>query len=246
MTSPASASALPGTAPARGPAYPPPLPKGTPVDPGGADPADAAYRRQAQVADIYSRWRAAHSRDIPPDLLKQNAGAFQVSDAALTLQPAVDAVRQASDDATAHAVGLLKGNKVDDSDVAGQIAAQRFWDRAQRTLDAAQGVPKVVAAAQRLVADATDDQIPVLSEELASYLGSRNAPSGWLPEALAHRIPGLDQATENARLRARQHAVLAHNHHVLTNSFAKDIAAPPLMDPSQQTSTPYVERVGNF
>lgn len=225
-------------------AYPPPVPVGTPVDPGGTDSATRAYRRQQQVADIYSRWRAAHSRDIPMETLKANAGAFAVSDAALTLPEALNAVAKDAEDAVAHVNGLLKSSKVDNTDVAGQIAAQRFWARAQRTLDATNSVPKLVAAAQKLVADADDAQIPTLSEELSDYLTSRNAPTGWLPGALAQRIPGLGDATTAARLRARQLAVLKHNHEGLQKAFAKDLAAPPLMDPSQQNSTPYSDYSG--
>jgi len=244
MTSPSQSVALPGTASARGPAFPPPLPKGTPVHPGGDDAATAAYRRQQQVAGIYSSWRAAHSRDIPPDVLKANAGAFAVSDAALTLPPALDAVKQDAEDAVAQVNDLLKSSKVDDSDVAGQIAAQRFWDRAQRTLDAAQGVPKLVAAAQNLVAHATDAQIPVLNEELGDYLGARNAPSGWVPRALAERIPGMADATETRILRQRHLAVIAQNHAGLQHAFAKDVAAPPLMDPAAQTGEAYSDYSG--
>jgi hypothetical protein len=237
-------AALPGTAPARGPAYPPPVPTGTPVDSGGADAATRAYRRQQKVADIYSRWRAAHSRDIPMETLKANAGAFAVSDAALTLPEALNAVAKDAEDAVARVNGLLKSSKVDNTDVAGQIAAQRFWNRTRRSLDALKDVPKLVAAAQKLVADADDSQIPVFSEELESYLASRNAPTGWLPGALAARIPGLGEANAARTLCERQLAVLAHNHAGLQNAFAKDVAAPPLMDPAEQTSTPYTDTTG--
>jgi hypothetical protein len=40
------------------PVYPPAVPVGTPHDPDGADSVTRAIRRQRQVADIYSKWRA--------------------------------------------------------------------------------------------------------------------------------------------------------------------------------------------
>ena len=81
---------FPTVRPAR-PAYPPPIPSGF-IDPGGKTPVEKALRTQAAVHKIYSDWRAAHSKDIDPDVLKRNAGAFSVSDAALALPEAVRAV----------------------------------------------------------------------------------------------------------------------------------------------------------
>ena len=76
--------AIPGTAPARR-AYPPPLPVGF-VDPGGVTPVDHALRTQQSVTDnYYMPWRAAHPEGIDPQILKDNAGVFAVSDAALAL-----------------------------------------------------------------------------------------------------------------------------------------------------------------
>lgn len=218
--------------------YPPPVPVGTPHDPGGADSATRAARRQHQVADLYTRWRAAHSPDIDPDVLKSNAGAFSVSDAALTLPDALAAVKDDADTASQKVNNLIKGTRVGD-DVASQIAAQRFWARAQRTLDAIKDPSKLVAASQALIANADDAQVSVLAEEVGDYLASRNAPGGWLPGALAAKIPGLSDASADAIVKARQLAVLQQNHHALTNSMEKDVAAPQLLDPARVTAEPY-------
>jgi len=227
---------FPGTKPSRI-SYPPPVPTGF-VDPGGKTPVEKALRTQQAVAELYSRWRAAHPSGIDPDVLKNNAGAFSVSDAALALQPALDAVKAYSDAASKKVSDLIDGQKVGD-DVASQIAAQRFWDRSRRTLDSIKDGSKAVAAAQNLVANASGDQIPVLVEELSDYLAQRNLPAGWLPDALSQKIPGLSDAQADATLKARQHAVLAQNHHALTNAIEKDLAAPPLLDPSQVSAEPY-------
>jgi hypothetical protein len=89
----------------------------------------------------------------------------------------------------------------------------------------------LAAAAQNLLADAEDSQIPALAEELPSYLRSRNVPSGWLTTALSSRIPGLSDAQAAETLSARQAAVLAANHQNLTRAIEKDTSPPPLLDP---------------
>jgi hypothetical protein len=227
---------LPGTRPSR-PAYPPPVPVGF-VDPGGHTPVEKALRTQQAVADQYTAWRAAHSPNIDPDVLKDNAGAFQVSDAALALAPALNAVKADADAATSKVNDLISDTRVGD-DVASQIAAQRWWSRAQRTLDSIKDPAKVAAAARDLVANADDKAVPVIAEELPDYLASRNVPAGWLPEVLADRVPGLSDAKANATLKARQHAILQQNHNALTHAFAKDTAAPQLIDPAMATAQPY-------
>jgi hypothetical protein len=223
------------------PVYPPPVPVGVPVDPGGDDPATQAIRRQAQVADIYTRWREAHSPDIDPNVLKDNAGAFSVSDAALSLPDALAAVQADAAAAKGKVDDLIHGAGVDNTDVAGQISAQRFWARTQRTLDSIKDTPKLVAAAQGLIARADDAQIPCLSEELGDYLASRNAPTGWLDDAYAQRIPGLADAQADRIIKERQRDLLQHNHNVLTNAMAKDLAAPALLDPAAVSSEAYGE-----
>ena len=237
MTSPA----LPGTKPSR-PVYPPPVPTGQLPDAGGRTAAEHAHRTQQAVADLYTRWRAAHSRDIDPNYLKDNAGAFSVSDAALQLPDVLDAVRQDSDDANRKVNDLITSQRVGD-DVASQIAAQRYWSRAQRTLDAQRDGAKAVAAARDLVDSASDNQVPVLAEELSSYLASRSLPTDWLSGALANKIPGLAEARADAIVKARQLALVHHNHRALSDAIAKDTAAPKLLNPNDVTAEPY--RDGN-
>ena len=58
---------------------------------------------------------------------------------------------------------LIKSTRVGD-DVASQLAATRFWARAQGTLDAQKDGAKVVAAEQNLVANASDAETPFQAE----------------------------------------------------------------------------------
>ena len=155
----------------------------------------------------------------------------------------LDAVKVDADSAAQRVKDLIKGTRVG-GDVASQLGAQRYWSRAQRTLDAAKDPAKVVAAAQDLISSADDSQIPVLTEELSSYLASRNVPTGWLPDALASKIPGLSEAAADATQKAKQYAILLQNHNALTNAIAKDVAAPALLDPAIATAEPYTNPMG--
>lgn len=230
---------FPTVKPAR-PVYPPSLPVGPVPDPGGKTSAEHAYRTQQSVADLYTRWRHAHSPDIAPEALKANAGAFAVSDAALQLPDVLKAVQQNAKDAGAKVDDLFKGSRVSDDNVT-QVKAQRFWARTQRTLDAIKDPAKLVAGAQELVANADDADIPTLAEELTDYLASRGVAAGWIPTALATKIPGLADAQTEAILTHRQHAVLLQNDRHLRNAMSKDTAAPPLQDPSLVNAEPYLD-----
>jgi hypothetical protein len=216
----------------------PAVPSGQLPDPGGATPAERAHRAQQQTADLYTRWRDSFPDGIDPDELRDNAGEFSVSDAALGLQRPLDAVKDDADAAAKRVSDLVKDTRVGD-DVSNQLAAQRYWARGQRGLDAAKDPANTVAAAQSLINSADNAQIPVLVEELGDYLTSRNIPTGWLIDALTSRIPGLADAAADAAVKAKQHAILLQNHNVLMNAFAKDVAAPQLIDPAIATAQPY-------
>jgi hypothetical protein len=220
---------FPTVRPAR-PAYPPPIPSGF-IDPGGKTPVERALRTQQAVKDqYYNPWRAAHSKDVDPELLRDNAGAFAVSDPALALQPALDAVKADAEDAQTKVDNLIKGQKVR-NDVEARLAAQSFWHRKERVLDSIKDQSKLVAAVQDLIRSADDAQVPVLAEELGDYLASRGVPAGWLNDAFASKVPGLRDAEAEAALKAKQLAVLAQNHAALTKAIANDNPPPPLYSP---------------
>jgi hypothetical protein len=196
------------------------------------------FRRQQQAAQIYTNWRNSIPQGVDMNELKETAPVFSVSDTALGLPAALASAKADSDASTAHVNDLINSQRVGD-DVSSHLAAQRFWAHSMRTLEAIKDGAKVVAAARELINSASASQVPVLTEEMSSYLASRSMPTGWLPAAYAAAIPGLTEATTAAGLKARQYAVLAQNHHVLTNAFAKGIAAGPLLDPAQVSAAPY-------
>ena len=184
---------LPTVRPAR-PAYPPPVPTGF-IDPGGRTPVERAHRTQQAVAKAYSDWRAAHSSDISPEALRDNAGAFQVSDAAVALPDALAAVKDDADAATLKVNDLIK-NQLVGGDVASQLAAQRYWDRSRRTPDSITNGAKAVSAAQDLIASASDSQVPVLADLAVVVQCAHEQPTAGVAYDVAGRRSGSgDTAT---------------------------------------------------
>ncbi|OBJ81989.1 hypothetical protein [Mycobacterium asiaticum] len=234
-------SILPG---AKGrPAYPPQIPPFN-ADVGGADPIEHAFRTQQAVHHQYGDWLAAHSRDIDPDILKTNSGAYQFSDGALALEPALAAAQAHADEAGQRVKPAVAGLTVPDDM---QDQARRIWDRTKPQLDAANGTAAKAAVAQQLIAKAQGIGLATLAEELPSYfaalraLGGGPVPMDWLTDALAARVPGQDDAQADATLRARRVAVLAQNHASLTRAIANQNPPPPLYSPYSEviTAEPY-------
>ena len=174
------------------------------------------------------------------DTLKRNAGAFAESPVAGQLSPVLAAVSDDHQAATKRVQDLIKNAGVD-NDPGNRAFAQQYSDRKKAVLDSIKDHSKAVAAARDLLANADDAEVPVLNEQLTDYLTSRNLPTGWLPGALAAKLPGLADATSDAIVKARQRDIIRHNHAALTNAIKKDHAAPPLIDPGTATAIPYTD-----
>jgi hypothetical protein len=231
-------SALPGTASAR-PSFPPSVPNSEVPEPDPSlSPAQRAHALQTAAAQQYSQWRAAHSRDIAPDILAGNAGAF--ADAPVItkqLPAALAAVAADADQAGQRVRDTLNGATVKPED---EPRAARVWARAVRLLDSKPSPPEVSAAARELVANADPADLAIYREELPLYLAARQAPSDWLDVALAQRIPGAADAAAESRLKAKQLAVVRDNHERLVHAVKADVAPPYLVDPSRVDGSEYV------
>jgi hypothetical protein len=114
------------------------------------------------------------------------------------------------------------------------------WARAVRLPVSKSGPAQVSSAARDLVANADPADIPVLSEELPSYLDARQAHRDWLPATLAAKIPGAANAVTEAKVKSKALAILRSNHTRLRNAMSKDVDAPSLVDPSSVTADDYV------
>ncbi|WP_406817400.1 hypothetical protein [Mycobacterium sp. M23085] len=231
---------FPGTAPAKR-ASPPPLPPFDARSVGGGDPIEHAARIQRAAADQYHTWRRSFSPNVHPEDRRDSANFFTVSDAAVALPQALDAAKAHAAEAQAKVFAAVGGQKVGD-DVGSQLAADRYLCRVERILASLKGnTTKVVAAARAAIANADPAQLAVLTEELPSLLESLGAPTVWLNDALAQRIPGVDDLRADAALKGKRLAVLAANHNALVKAFAAGTPAPELVDPYAPgiTARPY-------
>jgi hypothetical protein len=235
-------SAVPGTKPARR-AHVPPVPSGQFPDPGGDDAATRCFRLQSQVADLYGRYRSSIPDGIDPEELRDSAGSFVTSDANTQLHPALQAVKDDAAQAEKSVNDLVNATKVG-GDTASLLAAQAYWQRKEKVLDNIKDVSKLVAASQNLVKSASPDELPVLVRELTDYLDRRGAPTDVLSSSYASAISGVQEAYENATVKARQRDLLTHNHSNLQRAFQKDTPVLPLFDPATATAKPYTNFAG--
>lgn len=223
-------SALPGTSPSRRafPVFPGPFdPNGV----GGKDAPEHLHRLQHAVRGDNIGWRGSQPAGISGEDRRDSAGWYAASDGAVSLKPALDAVNADVAAAQAKVDAAVAGQRVDRTDVAAQLSADRFWRRTERQLDAIKDSLKLATAAHDLVANAPDAELPVISEELESYLQSRNIPTDWLNTAIAQRIPGLDELRADAALKAKRRDVLAANNAALLKAFNNGTPPPELVDP---------------
>jgi hypothetical protein len=226
------------------PSFPPPVPTAEVPEPDASlPPAQRAHALQTAAVQQYSQWRAAHSPDIDPNVLRQNAGAFAAAPVITKQLPAaLSDVAADADQAKQRVRDTLSGATVKPDDEA---RASRVWARYVRLLDSKPSPPEVSAAARELVANADPADVAVLREELPSYLESRSAPSDWLDSALAQRIPGAADAAAESRLKQKQLAVVRDNHERILHTVKADVAPPYLVDPSRVDGSEYVNPNGN-
>lgn len=243
MSAPSSAfsSALPGTSPSQ---------KGYPLFPrpfdanavGGRDATEHLARLQQAVRQECIDWRGAQPAGVTADDRRDSAGWFAASDGAASLAPALAAVDADVADAQAKVDAAVKGQKVDTGDVAAQLAADRYLRRLDRILAPLKGNPaKVIDAFRAEIANADPAQLAVLVEEGPSILESLGAPTDWLNDAVAQKIPGLEDLRTDAALKAKRRDVLAANNAALLRAFNKGTPPPELVDAYGPgiTSQPY-------
>jgi hypothetical protein len=229
---------FPGTAPAR-PVHVPTPPTGVP-NVGGRDPLEHLDLLTKAVHQNYSQYRTSIPEGVGPDELASRAGEFAYTDQALAIPAAVEAARQHAEQAKRVVSDELGNLRVDPSESA-QTAARRFWDRTSANLDAArkQGLPQAAAAARAAVANAPDDQVATLVEELSDWCSRNGVPvDSWLQAALASKA-GLDNEVSHSRLKQKQFAVVVGNALRLQRNLAKDTEPGPLLDYTAVRPDPY-------
>jgi hypothetical protein len=230
---------FPGTRSA--PRHMPPAPMGQLHDPGGRDSVERAFRRQQQVAQSYSTYRASIPDGVSPDELADNAGIFAVSDHALQLQPPLDDVGADVAAANQNVADLTAGPGVPEENT-GQ--SQMIWARAKDRFDKAKSIAQKATIAQDLIATANGLTLATYQAELPFYLQTEGVPTDWLPAAFAARTPEAADAVATANRLQKSSAVLQANHQKLFRAFRQNTDVPPLLDPASVSDQPYVNPTG--
>jgi len=194
---------------------PPPRPA-PPTLPAPATVATAANHTIADTAKQFHKYLDGIDRgDYTSDGYFTAVRAFDIG----TVDNAVAQVRQRAEDA-AQEVSRIRRGLSPDGDVAGELRASRYWNRAARTLDAADP-GRLTTAARNLVVGADRAELGTLLQELSPYLSSRKAPTDWIDDAVADKIPEYADASKKL-VKARQSATIVEsNARALRNAVAR-------------------------
>jgi len=230
---------FPGTRSA--PRHMPPVPKGQLHDPGGRDSVERGFRCQQQVAQWGDSYRASIPDGVSPDELRDNADILAVSDPALQLQPALDAVQADVDAANQRVAELTKGAGVPEEQT-GQGRA--IWERTKDRIDKAKTKAEKAAVARGLIPGADGLTRAVYQQELPFLLETEGVPTDWLPAAFAASDPEAAEAVAKANRVQKHQAVLLANHQKIMRAFHQNTAVPPLLDPASISDLPYQNPTG--
>ncbi|MBI3213168.1 MAG: hypothetical protein HYZ38_05070 [Mycobacterium sp.] len=139
-----------------------------------------------------------------PEGFKDQIAQFAKTDAALAVDKAVENAQSRVESALAKADKVRAGLSPD-GDTAAELRATRYWNRTKGVLDANQ--TSAHSLAQKLIGEATREELGTLLQELPTYLQTIGAPTSWLDEYIARAIPEygatkaeVDQATHSLQL----------------------------------------------
>jgi hypothetical protein len=175
---------------------------------------------------------ASYLASLPADEAPSEAGAFRNTDAAKAATVALGAVRDLVPAARAE-MTRLRADLRPPADAAGQIAAQRQWQRHRQILDRAEPGTSV-ALANRLLTNADPAELATIVEELPSYLAARGQDSTWVDDVVANNVPKLGAARDRLARAKRAAAVIEQNHTMLAKAYEQDTRPPQrLVDAAQ-------------
>jgi hypothetical protein len=138
-------------------------------------------------------------------------------------------------DRLAEAVADARDRIAPPGDTAGQLHAQRVWERGRHALDAASRNPaKTVATARNLIRDAKPDELAVYVEEVKPWLAAEGHPTDWLDGEIARAAPEYAAAKVAHRDAERKVIKLQHNARVTANAYksGRPLNDALLVDPS--------------
>ncbi|MCX4095337.1 hypothetical protein [Nocardia sp. alder85J] len=162
------------------------------------------------VGDQFDKWlRTIKTDDYSPDGLRARISEFATTPAGKT----IDAVMQTTEqlrDSTKADLERVQRELSPDGDTAQELRNTRYWNRAQRQLDAAKD--GVAGAAVALLRHAEPAELGVLLQELPSYLRSRGVSFDASTKAiLAEKAPQYARALKRAVDAEQAYEVTRHN-----------------------------------
>jgi hypothetical protein len=119
-------------------------------------------------------------------------------------------------------------------DAAGQVHAQRTWQRAERQLASAENVGQRAAIARQLIGSASPEELAVYAEEMPAEMSDNGVPTSWINDELAKAAPEYGKARQELEDAERKLLKIRHNHRLTSESYTK--GRPPearfMIDPT--------------
>jgi spore coat protein CotF len=132
----------------------------------------------------------ANAKHLNQEGLRAQLASFADSDEAKSvagIEASVDqlvAQKQAEVDASLKALSPV-------GDTAEELRNDRAWGRTERKLAAAKDIGKVTQTARQALEQANPAELGVLLQQIPSYLESVGAPTNWINDVVAHKVPEL-------------------------------------------------------
>jgi hypothetical protein len=136
-----------------------------------------------------------------------------------SIDDAVAQIRQRAEDA-AQEVGRIRRGLSPGGDIAAELRASRYWNRAARTLDAA-GPGQLTTAATNLVVSADRAELGTLLQELGPYLSSRGQPTDWIDDAVADKVPEYRTGRRKLAKSDQSRTIVEYNARALRNAVER-------------------------
>jgi hypothetical protein len=112
-------------------------------------------------------------------------------------------------------------------DTAAELRATRFWERTKPLLDNAK--EGAVSRAQKLVANATREELGTLLQELPAYLEAGNHTTSWIESAVGQPVPEYARAVKQNRNAQNALMIAKQNVTSLRRAITQGQAGSPIV-----------------
>jgi hypothetical protein len=175
-----------------------------------------------------------HINRIPNDRYsadgyRAEVGAFAETEAARSVDKAVEQVRQRRDQAQTQ-IDRIRRDLSPNGDTAAELRASRYWDRTRRILDNLDSA-SLYGAAQDLLSTADQAELGTLLQEIPAYLQARGQNTEWIDTAVAQVVPEYSAARERLGKAEKALQITEYNAKALRKGFTEGRPPTVLADP---------------